>query len=82
MRSAAGTVGLSYGVVVRTELVLVENFGYRDLEKQLPPNEGTILIICSMTNGLVSSVVDMLIEGELGFDDLVRDLLPTYNPST
>ncbi|KAK4200787.1 beta-lactamase/transpeptidase-like protein [Triangularia verruculosa] len=83
MMAVAGTVGLSYGVVLHGELVLIDNLGYRDLERKLPPDEETIFPICSMAKGLVSSLVGMLVEeGKLDFDDRVADLLSWYNPKT
>ncbi|KAI1127107.1 beta-lactamase/transpeptidase-like protein [Nemania abortiva] len=83
MMSIAGTTGLSYGVMLRGHVVIKENFGFSDVENQIPPDEGTIFPICSMTKGLVSSVVGMLVdEGKFKFDGLVRDLLPTYRPAT
>ncbi|KAJ8125495.1 hypothetical protein O1611_g8144 [Lasiodiplodia mahajangana] len=83
MMSIAGTAGLSYGVMLRGEVVIMENFGYRDVENKIAPDEETIFPICSMTKGLVTSAMGMLVdEGKLDFDDLVHDLLPTYRPST
>jgi len=83
MMSAAGTVGLSYGVILHGELVLTDNLGFRDLENKTAPDEETIFPICSMTKGLVSSLVGMFVEeGKLDFDDRISDLLPSYDPKT
>lgn len=79
--AAAGTVGLSYGVVHGGEVVHVDNFGFRDYEQKLPINEETMMPICSMTKGLFSSVLGLLVEnGKLKWDTRVSDILPEFAP--
>lgn len=74
--SAAGVAGLSYGVVHRGRLVHVDNFGYMNFEKKLPVTDETMFPICSMTKGIVSSVLGMLVEeNKLQFDAYVADIL-------
>jgi CubicO group peptidase (beta-lactamase class C family) len=79
--TAAGVAGLTYGIFHQGQLVHTDNFGYRDVEKRLPIDEDTMFPICSMTKGMVSSVLGMLVEEKkLSFDDYVTDLLPSFDP--
>lgn len=79
--SIAGSVGLSYGVVHNGNMVHVDNFGYRNLEEKLPVDENTMFPICSMTKGLVSSVLGLLVEdGKLSWDTPVHQVLPSFTP--
>lgn len=77
--SIAGSVGLSYGIVHNGKLVHLDNFGYRNLEEKLPVDENTMFPICSMTKGLVSSALGVLVEdGKLSWDSPVHQLLPSF----
>ncbi|KAF2106294.1 beta-lactamase/transpeptidase-like protein [Lophiotrema nucula] len=77
--SSAGTVGLSYGVLHHGEVVHVDNFGYRDHAQKIPMTEETMMPICSMTKGLVSSALGFLVEeGKLEWDTRVAELLPEF----
>lgn len=79
--SSAGTVGLSYGVVHHGEVVHVDSFGFRDHAQKIPMTEETIMPICSMTKGLVTSALGLLVEeGKLKWDARVSDLLPEFAP--
>ena len=81
MLSIAGSVGLSYGVVHKGTMVHLDNFGYRNVEEKLPVNENTMFPICSMTKGLVSSALGLLVEdGKLSWDSPVHQILPSFAP--
>ena len=78
-----GTVGLSYGVIHRGEAVHMDNFGFRDLEKKASVVSETIYPICSMTKGLVSSALGLLVKYRmLDWDTPVHAIIPGYAPRT
>lgn len=77
----AGIVGMTNGTFHEGQVVYVDEAGYRDLEHKLPIDQETMFTICSVTNGMVSSVLGMLVEeGQLKFSDYVTDLLPSFDP--
>ncbi|EON63642.1 hypothetical protein W97_02870 [Coniosporium apollinis CBS 100218] len=79
--TAAGTVGLAYGVIHEGKIVHTDNAGFSDLERKLPVNEETIFPIASMTKGLVSSALGLLVEDEkLEWDTPISKMLPDFNP--
>ena len=78
-----GTVGLSYGVIHQGEVVHMDNFGFRDLEKKASVDSETIYPICSMTKGLVSSALGLLVADKvLDWDTPVHEIIPGYAPHT
>lgn len=56
MRLVAGTVGLSYGVMLRGKLMPVENSDYLDLEKRSHLTNKPFSPSIQMTKGLVTSI--------------------------
>ena len=81
--ATSGAVGLSYGIIHHGQVVHTEDFGYRDLKNRLPFNSKTMLLICSMTKGLVTSVLGDLVEQrKLEWDNTIKDLLPEYAPQS
>ena len=81
--SICGTVGLSYGVIHHGKLVHMDNFGFRDLEKKVLIDEETMFPICSMTKGLVSSTLGLLVEdAKLEWDTPVHEIVSAYAPRT
>lgn len=83
MLSVSGAVGLSYGILHRGKVVHTESFGYRDYEQKLPVDTQTMFPICSMTKGLVSSALGLLVQkGKLKWDTPIHQLLPWYSPQS
>lgn len=79
--SVSGVVGLSYGILHQGQIIHTESFGYRDYEQKLPVDTQTMFPICSMTKGLVSSALGLLVEkGKLKWETPVHELLPCYAP--
>jgi CubicO group peptidase (beta-lactamase class C family) len=74
--STSGTVGLSYGIIHRGAIVHTDNFGFRDHFQKLPMTLETMMPICSLTKGLLTSALGLLVEeGKLEWDARVSDLL-------
>lgn len=74
-----GTPGVSVGVVHHGELIHTANYGFRDVERHMVPNEDTAWLICSLTKAFTASMVGMLIdEGKLEFTTQLRAVLPEY----
>lgn len=81
--AVSGAVGLSYGVIHEGELAHVESFGYRDRDRGLPVDSKTMFSICSMTQGLVTSILGELVEvGKLSWDAKIKNILPTFDLSS
>ncbi|KAJ9666920.1 hypothetical protein H2201_003054 [Coniosporium apollinis] len=79
--TTAGTVGLAYGVIHEGKIVHTDNVGFSDLERKLPINEETIFPVGSMTKGLVSCALGLLVEeGELDWDTPICKILSDFNP--
>nr|POE47801.1 isoform 2 of serine beta-lactamase-like protein lactb, mitochondrial [Quercus suber] len=58
----SGTPGASIGVMCRGEVIFTCNYGYRDVEKRLAPNEDTIYYLASLSKAVTGFAVGTLIE--------------------
>jgi CubicO group peptidase (beta-lactamase class C family) len=77
--SIGGTAGLALGVLHHGEPVYQANFGFRDVEKKLPPDADTIFACCSLMKALTSANIGLLIEdNKVQWDTLVTDVLPEF----
>jgi CubicO group peptidase (beta-lactamase class C family) len=66
---------LIYGIVHQEQMMHADHFEYRNFGENPPIDEETMFSICSMANGVVSSVLGMMIEErKLKLDDYVTDL--------
>lgn len=75
-----GTPGLSLGVMDQGTQVYFASYGYRDVEQRLPPNEETILPVCSLTKAVTSAALGILVdENKASWDTLVKDALPSLD---
>ena len=75
----AGTAGLALGVYRKDELPYYANFGFRDVNHQLPPTEQTIFPICSQTKMLTALAMALLVDDpeiKVTWDTPVKDILP------
>ncbi len=74
-----GTAGLSLGVLHERKVVHLANYGFRDVELKLKPNEETIYPACSLTKALIGATIGTLIqEGKIEWDTLLKDILPDF----
>ncbi|KAI4222458.1 MAG: hypothetical protein L6R36_006142 [Xanthoria steineri] len=74
--SISGTPGLSFGVLHEDHVLHTENFGYADIEAQIPPSSETRYAIGSLTKAFTAAAVGRLVEdGKLTWDSLVRDVM-------
>lgn len=79
----SGTVGFSYGVIHYGQVVHKEGFGCRDVNQKLPVDTRTMFSICSMTKGLVSAALGILVQqGKLQWNSLISDILPDWAPQS
>ena len=57
-----GTAGLALGVLHKDEPVYQANFGFRDVEKKLPPDADTIFACCSLMKALTAATIGLLVD--------------------
>ncbi|KAK5991154.1 Protein flp-like protein [Cladobotryum mycophilum] len=83
--NSSGVAGASIGVIHKGNLIDTYNFGYRDVEKQLPTTSDTVYGIGSVTKSFVAAGIAKLVEqGKLSWNMTVRQILPGFdqeNPS-
>jgi CubicO group peptidase (beta-lactamase class C family) len=74
--------GLAIGVVKGEEVIFLQGFGYRDVEKKLKVNEKTLFNIGSCTKAFTSLSAAMLVDqGKLDWDTPVIEYLPVFRLS-
>lgn len=74
----SGTTGVSVGVLHRGELLMTEHFGYRNVEKKLPPNDDTIYYLASLTKSFTAAAIAILVDhGQLSWDTPISQV---YEP--
>ncbi|MCL2564691.1 MAG: serine hydrolase [Defluviitaleaceae bacterium] len=70
---------ISIAVVYGEEVVYNKCFGYKDLEKQLPPDENTVYAIASLSKAMTAACAGILVdEGKLSWDEPVITYLPEF----
>lgn len=70
--------GIGVSVIVDDAPVLTKGYGYRDFEKRLPFNSGTLFPIASNTKQFVAIAAGLLVEeGKLTYDEPLRDKVPS-----
>lgn len=79
----SGNPGLSYGVIFRGQKVHSFHWGFRDVGKQLPPDDDTLYAIGSCTKAFTSALTGALVaEGKLSWDSLIRHHLDGFATGT
>ncbi|KAK4238672.1 beta-lactamase/transpeptidase-like protein [Achaetomium macrosporum] len=74
------TPGLSLGVMHQGDQTYLASYGYRDVEQGLPPNDETILPVCSLTKAVISAALGILVdENKANWNTLVKDALPSLD---
>jgi len=75
----SSTAGASVGVLHIDEVVYTANYGYRDIEAKIPPNEDTLYYIASLSKFMTAAGLGTLVEaGELEWEDQVSKALPDF----
>lgn len=76
----SGTPGASIGVTQRGEVIYKANFGYRDIEAQLVPDDSTVYHIASLTKGFSATAIGILVgEGELEWSTPLAQIMPGFH---
>ncbi|KAI9737406.1 MAG: hypothetical protein M1834_009560 [Cirrosporium novae-zelandiae] len=71
--------GLSFGVLHHREGIHQANFGFRDIDAQLCPDENTTYVIGSLTKALTAAMVAILVdEGKLDWTTQLQDITPQF----
>ncbi len=71
--------GASTLIARHGEIELFESYGARDLERMAPVQLDTLFRVYSMTKPVTSAAAMILVErGELGLDDPVQTLIPSF----
>ncbi len=77
-----GIPGMGVSIVKDDEIVYAEGFGVKKLGENDPVDEHTLFGIASVTKGMVSTAMGILVEeGKLGWNDRVRDHLEWFELS-
>lgn len=70
------TVGLAVAVVQKGEIVYTRNFGWQDVEKQIPLSDNSIFRIASISKSFSATAIMQLVEQKnLSLDDDVSKLI-------
>ncbi|KAK3933595.1 beta-lactamase/transpeptidase-like protein [Diplogelasinospora grovesii] len=78
--SATGAPGLSLGVARGGSIFHTAHYGYRDVEKALPPDSDTAYGVASLTKSFVASAMGIVVdEGRLSWTTPVKNILPELN---
>lgn len=77
---AGGTPGLALAVMSGGESVYKATFGHGDVAAGLSISDETVFPVCSLTKAITAAAVGILVEeGKIGWDTLVKDVLPTFD---
>ncbi|KFZ24694.1 hypothetical protein V502_00832 [Pseudogymnoascus sp. VKM F-4520 (FW-2644)] len=78
----SGVPGLSLGVSYKGETIHRVNYGYKDVEKQQPPDSDTAYGIGSITKCFTATAISQLIgDNKLEFSTSIKDILPDFESS-
>jgi CubicO group peptidase (beta-lactamase class C family) len=71
--------GVAVGAIKGGEVVVLEGYGYRDLENELPVTPRTLMAIGSNSKSFTVVLMGQLVDsGQLDWDKPVRDFLPSF----
>ena len=75
----SGTPGASIGVLHEDKIIYKHNYGYRDVEAQIAPDEHTIYHIASLSKSFTAASIGVLVEeGKMSWDTPIREILPDF----
>ncbi len=63
IRQVSGNAGISLGISHRGGVIYRANYGYRDVEAELPPDCDTVFPIASMTKAMVGAAFASFVDG-------------------
>lgn len=70
--------GIAYGIVVDGKLIHKGNYGYTDLEKQIPVSSSSVFRIASMSKSFTAmAILKLRDEGKLRLDDPAENYIPS-----
>ncbi|KAL8852761.1 MAG: hypothetical protein Q9221_002391 [Calogaya cf. arnoldii] len=76
----SGTPGVSLGVLHKNEVIHLDNFGYRDVEAKLAPNQDTLYFLASLSKLFTAAGIGILVdERKLDWDTPVSSILPKFD---
>ncbi len=76
----SGTPGVSVGVLHQNEIIHVDNFGYRDVEEKIPPDQDTLYFIASLSKAFTAAGIGILVEEQkLKWDTPVSSIISDFN---
>lgn len=76
---SSGVPGASIGVIHNGDVIHTYNFGYRDVDNELPTTSDTVYGIGSVTKSFVAAGIARLVEDKkLTWNTLVQDILPEF----
>lgn len=68
-------------MIHKGEIIHTDNFGFRDIENRLKPDDDTIYPICSLSKSITAATVGILVdEGAFDFDTRISDILEDFDP--
>ncbi len=77
--SIGGTPGLALGVVSLDKPVYYANYGFREVDKELPVTQDTIFPACSLAKAVTSAAMGLLVDGnKVTWDSPIHNLLPAF----
>ncbi|KAJ8129780.1 hypothetical protein O1611_g3849 [Lasiodiplodia mahajangana] len=76
----SGTAGASIGILDGTTgETHLAGFGYRDVERKLPPDEHTVYHLASLSKSFTAASIALLVaDGRVSFQDRICDILPEF----
>ena len=76
----SGTPGVSVGVLHHNEVIHIENFGFRDVEAKLAPDQDTLYFIASLSKAFTAAGIGILVEEQkLKWETPVSSILPEFD---
>jgi hypothetical protein len=70
----------SIGVTHRGEVIYKANFGYRDVEAQLVPDDNTAYHVASLTKGFSATALSILVgDGKLEWNAPLAQIIPGFH---
>lgn len=72
--------GASIGVLHHNEVIHTAGYGFRDIERKLPPDENTIYHLASLSKSFTAAAVGILVdEKRIAWNQPVSEILPGFN---
>ena len=76
---AAGTPGASLGVLYDGEIVYTHHYGFRDVSRQLAPDDETIYYLGSLSKAFTTAAIGLLVEkDQIHWDSKMSKVLPEF----